>query len=189
MYYSRNNGGFFDETIHGARTVSVIDPAWVRPEVNGQPNMEAVPPTITQPNPSGLIPDDAVEIPAELHAALLAGQAQGKVISADANGYPVLQDPPPPTSAEVAAAFTASIQQRLDGFARQRNYDSILSACTYATSTVAKFKTEGQACVNLRDATWAAAYAILADVQAGNRPMPKGLDDIEADLPALVWPQ
>ena len=89
---------------------------------------------------------------------------------------------------QVESHFVAAIQQRLDDFARTRNYDSILSACTYATSTVAKFKTEGQACVNLRDATWAAAYAILAYVQTGNRPMPSSIEDIEADLPALVWP-
>jgi hypothetical protein len=93
-----------------------------------------------------------------------------------------------PTAQQIEAQFTAFIQQRLDDFARTRNYDSILSACTYATSTVAKFKTEGQACVNLRDATWAAAYTILANVQAGKRPMPTSIADIEADLPAAVWP-
>lgn len=97
--------------------------------------------------------------------------------------------PEPPTPEQLQRNFTAAIQQRLDTFAQTRNYDSILSACTYATSTVAKFKTEGQACVNLRDATWAAAYAILAAVQAGKRPMPTSLADIEADLPALEWPQ
>jgi hypothetical protein len=85
--------------------------------------------------------------------------------------------------------LVAALQLRLDDFARSRNYDSILSACTYATSTVAKFKSEGQACVNLRDATWAAAYNILAQVNAGQRPMPRTLADIEAELPALVWPQ
>jgi hypothetical protein len=42
------------------------------------------------------IPADAVEITAEQHAALLEGQSQGKVIAADANGHPILQDPPPP---------------------------------------------------------------------------------------------
>lgn len=89
---------------------------------------------------------------------------------------------------QVMQSFVSLIQQRLDDFARTRNYDSILSACTYATSTVAKFKTEGQACVNLRDATWAAAYTILANVQAGKRPMPTSIADIEADLPAAVWP-
>lgn len=93
-----------------------------------------------------------------------------------------------PNTDQIAAFFTASIQQRLDTFAQTRNYDSILSACTYATSTVPKFKTEGQACVNLRDATWAAAYNILAEVQAGDRPMPASIADIEADLPAAVWP-
>lgn len=93
------------------------------------------------------------------------------------------------TVQQMQAMFIAAIQLRLDDFARQRNYDNILSACTYATSTVPKFKTEGQACVNLRDATWAAAYDILAKVQAGQRPMPTSIADIEADLPALEWPQ
>lgn len=134
------------------------------------------------------IPSDAVEITIEEHALLLAGQSEGKLITSDAQGKPVLQDQPAPTAAQIEAAFTAAIQQRLDDFARTRNYDSILSACTYATSTVPKFKAEGQACVNLRDATWAAAYTILADVQAGDRPMPASIADIEADLPAAVWP-
>jgi hypothetical protein len=90
---------------------------------------------------------------------------------------------------QLEADFTSAIQQRLDGFARTRNYDSILSACTYASSAIPKFRDEGQACVNLRDATWAAAYAILEQVKAGQRPMPDELADIEADLPALEWPQ
>ena len=93
-----------------------------------------------------------------------------------------------PTEKYLEAQFMASIQQRLDYFARERNYDGILSACTYVSSTVPKFKSEGQACVNLRDATWAAAYDILAKVQSGQRPMPTSIADIEADLPAAVWP-
>lgn len=95
--------------------------------------------------------------------------------------------PEPPTAEQLQRNFAAAIQQRLDAFAQTRNYDNILSACTYATSTVAKFKTEGQACVNLRDATWAAAYDILAKVQAGKRPMPTSIADIEAELPAAAW--
>lgn len=49
------------------------------------------------------IPEDAVEITTEEHAALLEGQSQGKLIQADANGRPVLVDPPPPTEAELVA--------------------------------------------------------------------------------------
>lgn len=91
------------------------------------------------------------------------------------------------TPAEIEADFTAAIQQRLDEFARTRNYDNILSACTYATSTVAKFHGEGQTCVNLRDATWLAAYTIMGAVQEGTRLMPASIADIEADLPTLEW--
>lgn len=134
------------------------------------------------------IPADAVEITREQHQALFDGQAAGQRIVAAIDGFPVLAPPPAPTPAQIEAGFTAAIQHRLDGFARTRGYDSILSACTYATSTVTKFKSEGQACVNLRDATWSAAYAILAQVQAGTRPMPASIADIEADLPAAVWP-
>jgi hypothetical protein len=54
------------------------------------------------------IPPDAVMITSEQHAALLAGQSQGKRIVADAAGRPFLQDPPPPTSAEIAASVTAA---------------------------------------------------------------------------------
>lgn len=47
------------------------------------------------------IPADAVEITAEEHALLLQGQSQGKLIVPDANGFPMLSDPPAPTAAEI----------------------------------------------------------------------------------------
>jgi hypothetical protein len=89
---------------------------------------------------------------------------------------------------QLQAEIVAATQKRLDDFARTRNYDGILSACTYATSTVPKFAAEGQYCVNARDNTWATLYAILGEVQAGTRPVPSGYADIEGDLPALEWP-
>lgn len=79
-------------------------------------------------------------------------------------------------------------QKRLDTFARTRNYDGILSACTYAASPTAKFAAEGQYCVEARDATWATLYQLLAEVQAGTRPAPGGYADIEPLLPTLSWP-
>lgn len=42
------------------------------------------------------IPADAVEITANQHRELIEGQSQGKLIQADANGFPVLADPPAP---------------------------------------------------------------------------------------------
>jgi hypothetical protein len=79
-------------------------------------------------------------------------------------------------------------QRHLDDFAKTRNYDGMLSLCTYATSTNPTFAAEGQYGVESRDATWAALYAMLAEVEAGTRPVPSGFADIEPELPALVWP-
>ncbi len=90
--------------------------------------------------------------------------------------------------AQVQAEIEAEVQKRLDDFAGTRYYNSILSACTYATSTVPRFAAEGQYCVAVRDTTWAKCYEILTEVQAGTRPMPTGYADIEAELPPLAWP-
>lgn len=56
------------------------------------------------------IPDDAVEITADQHAALLVDQAAGKTIQADANGYPVAVDPPPPSLADLKAMKVSEIE-------------------------------------------------------------------------------
>jgi len=89
--------------------------------------------------------------------------------------------------AKVKQEITDATSARLDAFAQTRNYDSILSACTYASSTVAQFAQEGQLCVNLRDATWGKLYQIMQEVEADTRPMPASYADIEAELPELAW--
>lgn len=134
-----------------------------------------------------LIPDDAIEITDEEHADLLVEQAAGKRIAADANGRPVLVDPPPPTPDQIIGSMTSAVQSHLDAKARERNYDGILSLCTYATSVVPKFAAEGQAGVEWRDAVWARCYEILADVQAGTRPTPTA-EQLIAELPIFTWP-
>lgn len=91
-------------------------------------------------------------------------------------------------AARIQAAIVTATQLRLDTFAQTRNYDGILSACTYATSGVTKFAAEGQYCVDARDATWSALYTIMGEVLAQTRPMPESFSDIVADLPVLVWP-
>lgn len=133
------------------------------------------------------IPADAVEITEAEHAALIEGQSLGKVIVADESGRPILQDPPPPTAEQIVAQYTAAVQKHLDDFARTLGYDGIMSACTYDTSTVPKFKAEGQYAVEARDATWVKCYEVLAAVEAGSRPMPT-LEELLTELPVLTWP-
>lgn len=101
-----------------------------------------------------------------------------------AAGILVLPDPP-----SLQEQVVAATQNRLDDFARTRNYDGILSACTYATSAVPRFAAEGQYAVQARDATWAALYALLAEVQAGAQPAPDSFEDVAPLLPVLEWPE
>ena len=99
-----------------------------------------------------------------------------------------LQAPPPPSPQEIIAQYTTAVQLRLDVFFQTRGYDGILSAATYATSSVLKFQAEGQYAVEARDATWAKCYEILAAVEGGTSPMPTEAE-LLAELPALVWPK
>jgi len=111
-----------------------------------------------------------------------------EALIADVESKIVLYVPPALTPQEVQALVVSETQSRLDEFARTRNYDSILSACTYATSTVPKFASEGQCAVNARDATWSALYTLMAEVESGVRQLPTGFADVEPLLPELTWP-
>lgn len=94
----------------------------------------------------------------------------------------------PKTPSEIQDEIVIETQVRLDQFARLKNYDGILSACTYATSSIPKFAAEGQHAVDVRDATWVALYSFMAQVIAGTAAMPTGFSDVEPILPPLVWP-
>ncbi|MBP5108652.1 tail fiber assembly protein [Pseudomonas protegens] len=59
------------------------------------------------------MPKDVVEIAAERHAELMAGQAAGLVIDWGKDGFPVLTDPPPPSAEDLAAVERAWRDQRL----------------------------------------------------------------------------
>lgn len=101
---------------------------------------------------------------------------------------PLSQDEITARQQQIKAEITEQVQQRLDVFAQSRGYDNIVSACSYATSTHAKYGVEGRYCVTAREQTWDALFAIEAEVLAGTRPMPQNYDEIKAELPALVWP-
>ena len=94
----------------------------------------------------------------------------------------------PLSLAEIQNDFTEAVQAYLDGFARTRNYDGILSAASYATSKNPRFAAEGQYAVEARDAVWAKGYEIMGAVLAGERPLPT-LEEVLAELPALAWPE
>ncbi len=119
------------------------------------------------------IPADAVEITEAEHAALIEGQSKGQRIVADANGRPILQDPPPPTAEQIMSRLGARVRSWLDEQARALGYDDIKSAVSYAEEpAVPRFQQEGQALRRLRSLAWARYDEILNAVQAGQRPVP-----------------
>lgn len=131
---------------------------------------------------------DAVEITSAQHLALLAAQSAGKRIVADASGYPIAQDPPPPpapTAEQIRADRVAAVYAHLNTAAQALGYDDIRAAVTYADEpAVPKFQAEGRAFRAWRSLVWAHCYQVLDDVQAGRRPIPTAADLI-AELPAL----
>ena len=84
--------------------------------------------------------------------------------------------------------YTDAVQIHLDSTVKTRNYDGILSACSYTGSSVPKFAAEAQACVLWRDSVWTTCYAILAEVQSGKRPAPTSAELLDM-LPAMNWPE
>lgn len=115
-------------------------------------------------------------IDADLHGGTIGDGWDGATVS------PAPAHPLDPTE------VVRLVQQRLDDFAKMRNYDGIMSLCTYATDPNPRFALEGQRGVDLRSATWAALYALMAGVEAGSVPVPTTYAEVEAVLPSLSWP-
>lgn len=120
-------------------------------------------------------PDDPEQRGRDLYAAALE------------SGNVAVYLPAPVSPEQIKAEIGQAVQDRLDQFARSRGYDSIMSAASYAQSSVSAFSVEGQRASTLRDMTWLKVSAILAEVESGARPMPTTLSDIEGDLPSLTW--
>lgn len=86
---------------------------------------------------------------------------------------------------DIKTQVTNYVQAKLDGLARAKGYDNIISACTYATSTNLQFAQEAAEFIALRDAAWTTCWAILAEVTSGTRPIPT-LAEVILELPLAL---
>jgi hypothetical protein len=80
----------------------------------------------------------------------------------------------------------SSVSRHLDQIAQSRNYDNILSLCTYATSTNPIFALEGQAGIQWRDEVWTYCYQVLYDCSNGLRAIPTS-SELISELPVISW--
>ena len=108
----------------------------------------------------------------------LNGSTESMLASGLAAG--ITPDPYIPPQA-TPAALAVAVQGHLDATARAKGYDSALSCVSYLDSTVATYRAEATAMRDWRDAVWLRCYEVLAEVQAGTRPVPT-----EAELIALL---
>jgi hypothetical protein len=105
----------------------------------------------------------------------------------DGNQPSAPPDPAPSALLEAKQTLTDIVQAYMDLTVKERGYDTILSLCSYATSTVPQFRAEAQAGVLWRDQCWSYGYGILAQVLAGQRAIPT-VEEVMAELPQIKWP-
>ncbi|MGC3984842.1 MAG: hypothetical protein QM777_08990 [Pseudorhodoferax sp.] len=97
-------------------------------------------------------------------------------------------EPEPPTPEQIRQSLVDAIQDYMDDMAQMLGYDDIKTAVTYADEpAVPKFQSEGQALRAWRSLVWAACYAHLALVEAGEAELPT-LEEAIAMLPVFTPP-
>lgn len=130
-------------------------------------------------NTTSIIRNDGACIPADMSNVDYANY----LLWIDAGNTPEPYIVPPITVSNIVDY----VQNKLDAFVAERGYSSILSACTYATSTVPRFQIEGQRAVEVRDNTWSGLYSMLAEVENGKRIMPTDMAEVDNAIPSLTW--
>lgn len=99
IFFHAKTLGFYDDAVHGSRTIVVPDPDWKSTGEAG----EFAPP-LEQANPGCTLPpaSELVEITEKLYTELFRAQTAGQqVIAAGKDGYPTLAPVPGPTIEEL----------------------------------------------------------------------------------------
>ena len=89
---------------------------------------------------------------------------------------------------QTRTSLTQALQDYLDETAQERDYDGIVSLCSYATSTSSHYGPEGRSSVAFRDAVWDYGNQIVNDYMAGTLTTIPTREEIVAGAPKIVWP-
>ena len=89
------------------------------------------------------------------------------------------------TAEEIRKSYSDKLGSVMDTKAQEYGYDSILTAVTYADSTIEKFAKEGKAFKEWRDNVYATGYAYLAEIEAGKKAIPATDEEFIALVPVF----
>lgn len=92
---------------------------------------------------------------------------------------------PPPPPPNLAAEYTARLEEMYDQKAQQRHYDNRYT-CALRAGYASAFQAEGTAFAQWMDACNAHAYTVMATVMAGQRAIPTW-EELAAELPEAPW--
>lgn len=89
-------------------------------------------------------------------------------------------------AAELLASYTTRLDAHIDSVAKARRYDSRVT-CAMRAGFPGPWQEEAKAFGTWMDTCYTRAYAIMLEVEAGNRELPT-FEQLLAELPAMIWP-
>lgn len=111
-------------------------------------------------------------------------------------GRPTIDQVDPELAAWIMELISEYVTEKLSDFAATRNYgnkakgiDPFISAATYLTSSKPKYRLEAQYLLDTRDQAWDNLEVYQLGILTGQTPMPISIDEIDALIPELVWPE
>ena len=93
---------------------------------------------------------------------------------------------PGPTQADIIQALTAALERMYDAEAQSHRYDNRFT-CALRAGYPGPFQAEGLAFASWMDACNAHGYQVMAECEAGLRPIPTEAEFL-AEMPVMVWP-
>ena len=78
-------------------------------------------------------------------------------------------------------------REKMNAFAKERQYDSIDSLLSYSDSTVPQFAAEAARGKLVRDQVWGTLLPYFQEVVAGTKPVPITVAEVDALVPPFTW--
>lgn len=97
--------------------------------------------------------------------------------------------PAPPAPEVTIAQFQRAIDAHVEAVAVSWQFNSAATLASYVNSTVPQWRAEAKAFIPWRDAVWVSAIETLAQVTAGEEPIPESPAAFIATLPVVTRPE